>query len=100
MLRQLINRIPEKHRFLSFLVITSMTGVMLILLAVYNASNELEIIHEVDSLHRFASAQLNSDRPDASDHQSLLTLAAPGYRVLIVHNKQVLADSQSTTGSE
>ena len=74
--------------------------IMLILLAVYNASKDLEIIHDIDSLHRFASAQLDSDRPDASDHQSLLTLAAPGYRVLIVRGEQVLADSQSTTGSE
>ena len=99
MLREQINRIPEKYRFLSFLVITSMVGVILILLAVYNASKDLEIIHDIDSLHRFASAQLDSDRPDASDHQRLLALAAPGYRVLIVHGEQVFADSQSTTGS-
>jgi diguanylate cyclase (GGDEF)-like protein len=99
MLQQMSNRIPEKYRFLSFLVITSMIGVALILFAVYNASKELEMIHEIDNLYRFGTAQLNSDSPDADNHQRLLALAAPGYQVLIVRGEQVLADSVTTTGS-
>ena len=91
--QQLINRIPEKHRFLSILVITSMLGVALILVAVYNASKELELIHAIDNLHRYASAQLNSARTDARDPKRLLALAAPGYRVVLVRGKEVLADS-------
>jgi len=91
--QKLINRIPEKYSFLSFLVITSMIGVALILLAVYNASKELELIHAIENLHRYASAQLYSARPDARDPERLLALAAPGYRVMLVRGEEVLADS-------
>ena len=97
--QQLINRIPEKHRFLSILVITSMLGVALILVAVYNASKELELIHAIDNLHRYASAQLNSARPDARDPERLLALAAPGYRVVLVRGEEVLADSSMDSES-
>jgi len=97
--QQLINRIPEKHRFLSILVITSMLGVALILVAVYNASKELELIHAIDNLHHYASAQLNSARPDARDPERLLALAAPGYRVVLVRGEEVLADSSMDTES-
>jgi len=99
MLLKLIEKIPEKYRFLSFLVITSVIGVSLIMFAVYNASKELEMIHEIDSLHRFTSAQLSSDQADADNHARLLALAAPDYQVLIVRNDQVLADSRTTSGS-
>ena len=91
--QQLINRIPEKHRFLSILVITSMLGVALILVSVYNASRDLELLHAIDSLHRYASAQLHSAHPDARDPQRLLALSAPGYRVMLVRGEEVLADS-------
>ncbi len=97
--QQLINRIPEKHRFLSILVITSMLGVALILVSVYNASRDLELLHAIDSLHRYASAQLHSAHPDAPDPEHLLALAAPGYRVVLVRGEEVLADSSMDSES-
>ena len=97
--QQLINRIPEKHRFLSILVITSMLGVALILVSVYNASRDLELLHAIDSLHRYASAQLHRARPDAPDPEHLLALAAPGYRVVLVRGEEVLADSSMDSES-
>ena len=97
--QQLIDRIPEKHRFLSILVITSMLGVALILVSVYNASRDLELLHAIDSLHRYASAQLHSAHPDAPDPEHLLALAAPGYRVVLVRGEEVLADSSMDSES-
>ena len=97
--QQLINRIPEKHRFLSILVTTSMLGVALILVSVYNASRDLELLHAIDSLHRYASAQLHRAHPDAPDPEHLLALAAPGYRVVLVRGEEVLADSSMDSES-
>jgi len=96
---RLIKKIPEKYRFLSFLVITSLIGVSLILIAVYNASKELEMIHEIESLHRFASAQLNSEHSDATNYGHLQALAAPDYQVLIVDGEKILANSEKATGA-
>jgi len=99
MVGRLIKIIPEKYRFLSFLVITSLIGVSLILIAVYNASKELEMMHEIENLHRFTSAQLNRLRPDATNHQRMQALAAPDYQILIVDDEKILANSQKTTST-
>jgi len=96
---RLIKLIPEKYRFLSFLVITSLIGVSLIMIAVYNASKELEMMHEIENLHRFASAQLNSQHPDATNQQRVQALVAPDYQILIVEGETVLANSQKATNS-
>jgi len=98
MFRQLVNKIPEKHRFITFLVITSLIGVGLILISVYNASKELEVIHEIESLHRFASAQLSADYADQSNYQNFLALASDDYQILIVSGEKLLVGSRTGTG--
>lgn len=94
---QLIKRIPEKYRILYFLVITSLIGVSLILIAVYNASNELEVIHEVENMHRFATAQLNREPSDTTLQPALLSLPPADYQVMIIRGEEVLADNFSNT---
>lgn len=97
MLAQLINRISEKHRFLFFLIVTSSIGVGLILIAVYNASRELEVIYEIENLHRFAKEQLDNYRPDTTDRHRLLALATDDYQVLIMRGNQVVEDSRDAS---
>jgi diguanylate cyclase (GGDEF)-like protein len=47
------NRVPEKWKFIGIFIVTSLFGVLLISVAVYNASRELELILEIDNLDRF-----------------------------------------------
>ena len=98
MFEQLIKIIPKKYRILIFLVTTSLIGVSLILVAVYNASNELEVIHEVENMHRFATAQLSGDQTGTINQQHLLALSGPDYQVLIIRGEEVLADSLEGSG--
>ena len=99
MFKRLINKIPEKYRILVFLVTTSCIGVSLILVAVFNASNELEIIHEIDNMNRFARAQLSEEYSRTGNYNDLLSLSDPGYQILVIRNDEVLADSHGNTGS-
>jgi diguanylate cyclase (GGDEF)-like protein len=46
-------KLPEKYKFIGIFIVTSMIGVLLISVAVYQASLELELIHEIDNLYRF-----------------------------------------------
>ena len=89
MFKRLINKIPEKYRMLVFLVATSCIGVSLILVAVYNASNELEIIHEIDNMNRFARAQLSEEHSRTNNYDDLLPLSDPNYQVLVIRNDEV-----------
>lgn len=93
MLKPIINKIPEKYRILVFLVATSFVGVSLILVAVYNASSELEIIHEIENMHRFASAQLTDKNSSITNYKDRLSLSDPDYQVLVISDDMVLADS-------
>jgi diguanylate cyclase (GGDEF)-like protein len=52
----------EKPRFLSIFLVTTLIGILFISLAVYRASRELEIIHEVDSMHRLIYSMLGEER--------------------------------------
>lgn len=99
MFKRLINKIPEKYRILVFLVTTSCIGVSLILVAVYNASNELEIIHEIDNMNSFAKAQVSEGYTRTDNYNNLLPLSDPSYQILVIRNDEVLADSHGNTGS-
>ena len=89
MFNTLISRIPEKYRIIVFLVSTSFVGVSLILISVYNASSELEIIHEVENIHRFATAQLGEERASAVDSKGILSLSDSSYQVLVIRDDEV-----------
>ena len=99
MFERLIKKIPEKYRILVFLVTTSCVGVSLILIAVYNASNELELLHEIDNMHRFTSAHMRDEHSRTDNHNDLLSLSDPSYQVLVIHDGEVLADSHSNADS-
>jgi len=58
---------PEKYKFTTFLASTSIIGILLMFVAVYNASIELELIHEVESIHQFSQHNLK-DLKSASDN--------------------------------
>ena len=81
--------IPQKYRLIAFLVITSMIGVLLIFLAVYNTSKDLELIHEVDNLHRFAAASLAGNNREDELVQTLTHQSAGDYQILILDNNSV-----------
>ncbi|BAV33764.1 diguanylate cyclase [Sulfuricaulis limicola] len=48
----------KKPRFLGIFLVTSLIGVLLISFSVYRASLELEVVHEVDNMHRLIPAML------------------------------------------
>jgi len=52
----------KKPRFLSIFLVTTLIGILFISLAVYRASRELEVIHEVDSMHRHIYSMLGEER--------------------------------------
>lgn len=99
MFKRLVDKIPERYRMLVFLVATSCIGVSLILVAVYNASNELEIIHEIDNMNRFARAQLSEGYSRTKNYNDLLPLSDPSYQILVIRNDEILSDSHGNTGS-
>ena len=72
------NQIPEKYRFVGIFIVTSLLGVLLIALAVYKASMELELVHEIDNLHHFNQAY--AGKPGADDAW-LKQLATENFRL-------------------
>jgi len=84
MLDRLIKCIPEKQRILFFLVSTSFIGICLILISVYTASNELEIIYEIENTHRFTEALISSGQTDEANYQHLLSLGHSEYMFYII----------------
>ena len=91
----LLDRIAKRTRILSLLVVTSMIGVLLILVAVYQAARDLEVVHDVDALHAVATAQLAARPLRLSDGERLRSLAALGHRALLIRGDDVLADTQA-----
>lgn len=82
-------RIPQKYRLIAFLAVTSIIGVWLIVLAVYNTSKDLEIIHEMDNLHRFAKASLAANNRVDALVQALTSQHTDDYQVLVMDNNSV-----------
>jgi diguanylate cyclase (GGDEF)-like protein len=52
MLQSIRSIIPVRYRLITFFVATSLIGVILIFVAVYNASSDLEIISDIQNTHR------------------------------------------------
>ena len=90
-------RIPPKYRLIAFLVITSIIGVLLIFLAVYNTSKDIELIHEVDNLHRFAKARLVDNNRSDDLARTLTNQTSGDYQVWILEKSNVthLLDDKS-----
>ena len=95
MFGRLIKGIPEKQRILFFLVSTSFIGVCLILISVYNASNELEIIYEIENTHRFAEVLTSSEQADEAHYQHLLSLDHSEYQFYIIQQGEVMLKDSS-----
>lgn len=51
----------------SIYILTTVIGVVLIAVAVYNASNELEIRHEIDNIYSYNSSRVQKYFQDATD---------------------------------
>lgn len=92
-IQHLKQRIPQKYRLITFLVATSIIGVLLIFLAVYNTSKDLELIHEVDNLYRFATASLAGNDQKGELVQTLTNHPAADYQVIILENNSVIHHS-------
>jgi diguanylate cyclase (GGDEF)-like protein len=56
------NTVPEKWKFIGIFIVTSLVGVLLISVAVYNASRELELLLEIDNLDRFNQLHIDKVR--------------------------------------
>lgn len=93
MLTRLKNKIPRRRRVLVFLTVTSVIGVMLVFIAMTNASRDLEAIAQVNNLHRAVSL--------LDGHQSVVVTSAghPVHSVLLndTSSKTVI---QKITGLE
>jgi diguanylate cyclase (GGDEF)-like protein len=73
------------YRLVTFLSVTSIAGILLIIIAVYNASRDLEIIHEVRALNEFVHMLDES-------YQSMHVLknwSVDSYMALIVENGRI-----------
>lgn len=82
-------RIPQKYRLVAFLVTTSIIGVLLIFLSVYNTSKDLELVHEIDNLHRFAKASLAGNNQAEELVRMIASQPGDDYQVLILSNNRV-----------
>ena len=82
-------RIPQKYRLVAFLVTTSIIGILLIFLAVYNTSKDLELVHEIDNLHRFAKASLAGNNQADELVRMIASQPVDDYQVLILSNNSV-----------
>ena len=92
--------IPQKYRLVAFLVTTSFIGILLIFLAVYNTSKDLELIHDVDNLHRFAKASL-SGTDQADDLVQALTNQSHGdYKVMILDSNDLVQQSDNAVSGQ
>jgi len=87
---------PEKYKITTFLATTSIIGILLMFVAVYNASRELESMHEVDSLHHFAQSYLARLSANNTSILELPSLNANNYRLLVLENSKI----NSLPGSE
>jgi diguanylate cyclase (GGDEF)-like protein len=86
-------RIPQDYRLLTFLITTSVIGVLLIFWAVYNTSRDLELGHEVDNLFRFASASLTAN-PQQDKFLTMLQHQSAGhYKTVILEGADVSGES-------
>lgn len=88
-IQYLKQRIPQKYRFIAFLVTTSIIGVLLIFWAVYNTSRDLELIHEVDNLYRFAEASLAGNKREDELVRALTNQPADDYQILILEDTNI-----------
>ncbi len=82
--------IPQQYRLITFLVVTSIIGVLLIFLAVYNTSKDLELIHEVDNLHRFAATSLVKNNQEYDLLRALTTQPTSDYQMFILENDSII----------
>lgn len=90
------HRIPQKYRLITFLVATSIIGVLLIFLAVYNTSKDLELIHAVDNLHRFAKVSLAGNVQQGALVKTLTNDPAADYQFIVLENNNVIHHSHES----
>lgn len=64
-----LDKLTTKRKFVAIFISTAIIGVILIFIAVYNASTELEIINEIDHLYSLTESHVNSDI--AGSHEEL-----------------------------
>jgi len=82
----------EKPRFLSIFLVTTLIGILFISLAVYRASRELEVIHEVDNMHRLLYSMLGEQKIAKlirGDHTPLQSISMVDYHFFIISDKQI-----------
>ncbi|TDX99324.1 GGDEF domain-containing protein [Thiohalophilus thiocyanatoxydans] len=76
----------NKLRFIGLFIGTAIIGLVLILIAVYNASRELVIVKEINTLH-----DILSERRDANAFPNIKALAADEYTVGHLSGKDTIA---------
>lgn len=85
----------KRPNFMGIFLVTSLIGIMLISLAVYNASRELEAIHEVDNMYRVIHSVLGEEKIEQilrANHAPLqIDVGLNPYRFLILSDKHIEA---------
>jgi diguanylate cyclase (GGDEF)-like protein len=92
-----ITLFDKKPKFFGILLATYIVGVLLISIAVYRASRELEVIYEVDNMSRLMGSLLDEARirqmahgdysPETGDSA---VLANPAYRFYVISKNHLL----------
>lgn len=88
-IQYLKQRISENYRLFIFLMSTSIVGVLLILLAVYNTSKDLELIHEVDNLYLFAKVSLAGNNREDELVKALTDQSDDEFQIWVLENSSI-----------
>ena len=86
----------KKYRIITILSGTSVVGVLLIFIAVYNASRDLELIHDVNALHGFVLSSLDLANSASRPMQGLELVSPDHYQVFILEQGKLRSLSDSS----
>lgn len=96
MIQYLKQHNPKEYQLIIFLTVTSVIGVLLIFVGVYQASRDLEIIHKVNNLFSFAQAgHVNRNHTDKS-LRLLPYLDSNKYHFLTIENNIIVSPTGSS----
>jgi len=69
-----VNKIPYKLRLISFYIITTLIGISLTLVAIYNASEEQLALDQIDNLHEIYSDHIKQLEQPSTQKSAIKTL--------------------------
>ena len=76
----------ERYRLITILSGTALIGVLLIFIAVYHASRDLELIQDIHSLHKFLKASMPASSASDKSIPELAHLTPAHYQLRMLQN--------------